>query len=63
MIREVAALEDSSEKHSVTPGAIMPGHEMVAEMLLEMDDARQAKTEFEKSLRIAPNRRHFLRHQ
>jgi hypothetical protein len=41
----------------------MPAHEMVAEMLLEMEDAPQAKAEFEKSLRTAPKRRHFLRHQ
>ena len=62
-MRTVAALEDTTEKHAVTPGAIMPAHEMVAEMLLEMNDAAQAQVEFEKALAVAPNRRHASIHK
>lgn len=62
MMRAVAALEDSTEKHAVTPGAVMPAHELVAEMLLETKDAAQAEVEFQKALAVAPNRRHRSMH-
>jgi tetratricopeptide (TPR) repeat protein len=63
LMRAAAAMEDSTEKHAVTPGAIMPAHEMVAEMLLETNDAVQAQAEFKKALAVAPNRRHQAMHK
>ncbi|MCI0415555.1 hypothetical protein L0222_22500 [bacterium] len=63
MMRDVAALEDTTEKHAVTPGAILPARELLAEMLLETNEPAQAKLEFEKSLAIAPNRRHPEMHK
>lgn len=62
-MRDVAALEDTSEKHAVTPGAILPARELLAEMLLETNEPAQAKVEFEKSLALAPNRRHPEMHK
>jgi tetratricopeptide (TPR) repeat protein len=62
MMKAAAALEDSTEKHAVTPGAIMPAHELVAEMLLETNDTAEAKVEFEKALEVSPNRRHQAYH-
>jgi hypothetical protein len=56
-MRAAATLEDSTEKHPVTPGAIMPAHELLGEMLVATGDAAQARAEFEKSLTVAPNRR------
>ena len=63
MMTAVAALEDTTEKHAVTPGVIMPAHELVAEMLLERDDETQAQIEFEKALQVSPNRRHQAFHK
>ena len=63
MMKAAAELEDSTEKDPVTPGAIMPAHEFVAEMLLETNDVTQAQAEFDKSLAKAPNRRHPAIHK
>jgi tetratricopeptide (TPR) repeat protein len=63
MMKSIAEMEDSTEKDPVTPGAIMPAHELVAEMLLETNDAAQAQLEFDKSLAKAPNRRHPSMHK
>ena len=57
MMSAVAALEDSTEKHPVTPGVILPAHELLGEMLLETGKSAEARAEFEKSLKTAPNRR------
>ena len=62
-MREVSALEDTTEKHAVTPGAILPARELLADMLLETNEPALAKAEFEKSLAIAPNRKHPSMHQ
>src|SRR5687768_17920128 len=35
LMRAAAELEASTEKHPVTPGAIVPARELLAEMLLE----------------------------
>jgi tetratricopeptide (TPR) repeat protein len=56
LMREAAALESSTEKHPVTPGAILPARELLADMLLELGDAEQSLAEMERSLRDAPNR-------
>ncbi len=63
MMKAAAALEDTTEKHAVSPGAIMPAHELVAEMLLETNEPAQARLEFEKALSTSPNRRHALMHK
>ena len=51
-----AELEGSTEKHPVTPGAIVPAHELLGELLLELGKPEQALSEFETSLRSSPNR-------
>jgi hypothetical protein len=56
MMRSAADLESSTEKHPVTPGAIMPARELLGELLLELSEPRQALREFEASLLAAPNR-------
>ena len=56
LMRAAADREDKTEKHPVTPGPIVPARELLAEMLLELGDSRQALKEFESSHRVEPNR-------
>lgn len=56
MMRSAADLEDSADKHPVTPGAIVPARELLGEMLLEVKRPAEALPEFEATLRDAPNR-------
>jgi len=56
MMRAAADLEDSTDKHPVTPGVIIPAREQLGELLLEMGQPRQALVEFETALRTSPNR-------
>jgi hypothetical protein len=56
LMRSAADLEDSTEKHPVTPGAVVPARELLGELLLELREPRQALKEFEASLLVSPNR-------
>jgi tetratricopeptide (TPR) repeat protein len=56
LLREAADLEDSFEKHPITPGAAVPAREMLAELLLELKRPQEALAEFEASLRSTPRR-------
>jgi hypothetical protein len=60
LLRQAAEREDATEKHPVTPGAIQPAREMLAEALLETGHAKEALAEFERSQRTDPNRYHGL---
>ena len=55
-MRSAADHEDATDKHSVTPGVILPARELLGEMLLESKQPIQALVAFEATLRIAPNR-------
>jgi tetratricopeptide (TPR) repeat protein len=56
LMRSAADLEDSTEKHPVTPGPLAPARELLGEMLLELKDAPGALREFEASMKKEPNR-------
>jgi hypothetical protein len=56
LMRAAAELDDATEKHPVTPGAILPAREQLGELLLELKQPAEALREFETSLRTAPNR-------
>jgi tetratricopeptide (TPR) repeat protein len=56
LMRAAAELEDSTDKHPVTPGSILPAREMLGDLLLGLGQASQALSEFESSLRNAPRR-------
>src|SRR5213593_2209014 len=60
VMRQAAEREDATEKHPVTPGAIQPAREMLAELLLETGQAAKALAEFEASQKTDPNRLHGL---
>ena len=56
LMRAAAELDDATEKHPVTPGAILPAREQLGELLLELKRPAAALQEFETSLRSTPNR-------
>jgi tetratricopeptide (TPR) repeat protein len=56
LMRTAADLDDATEKHPVTPGAILPAREQLGELLIELKQPSAALQEFEISLRTAPNR-------
>ena len=56
LMRAAAELDDATEKHPVTPGAILPAREQLGELLLELKQPAAALRELEASLRNAPNR-------
>ncbi len=56
LMRAAADLEDSTEKHPVTPGPIVPARELLGELLLEQGEPAQALREFESALRASPQR-------
>ena len=56
LMHAAAELEDSTEKHPVTPGPLAPARELLGEMLLELKDAPGALREFEASMKREPNR-------
>jgi tetratricopeptide (TPR) repeat protein len=56
LLRNAAALEDATEKHLVTPGPLIPAHELLGELLLELKQPAPALQAFEASQRSEPNR-------
>jgi hypothetical protein len=55
-LRAAADREDAIDKHPVTPGALLPVREMLADLLLERGDAPGALREYEAVLKTAPGR-------
>jgi len=56
LLREAADLEDRTDKHPVTPGAVAPAREQLADLLAETGKPAEALAEYETSLKTAPNR-------
>ncbi len=56
LLRSAADLEDSTDKHPVTPGSVLPAREQLADLLAEMGQPAAALAEYETSLRSAPAR-------
>ncbi len=57
LMRAAADLEASTEKHPVTPGALIPARELLAELLLDVGKRDEALAEAQRVLKGAPNRR------
>jgi hypothetical protein len=55
-LRSAAELEESMDKHAVTPGAVTPAREMLAGILLVQNHPQDALAEYEAVLKVAPNR-------
>jgi tetratricopeptide (TPR) repeat protein len=56
LLRSAVELEESMDKDSVTPGAVTPAREMLAQVLLLQHRPADAFSEYEAVLRVAPNR-------
>jgi tetratricopeptide (TPR) repeat protein len=55
-MRSAAELEESMDKAPVTPGAIIPARELLAELLHEQGRHQEALADYETVLKTAPNR-------
>jgi tetratricopeptide (TPR) repeat protein len=55
-MRAAADLEDSVDKHPVTPGAVLPARELLGDMLILAGRPEAAIQAYEISLQAAPNR-------
>lgn len=56
IMRAAADLDDATEKHPVTPGAILPAREQLGELLLLVGRPGDALVAYEASLKRAPRR-------
>ncbi|MDP1559263.1 MAG: hypothetical protein Q8K59_08910 [Nitrosomonas sp.] len=56
VMRMAAKLEVATEKHPVTPGAILPARELLADMLLGIGRYQEAQAEYLAMLENSPNR-------
>jgi len=56
LLKAAADLDDATEKHPVTPGAILPAREQLAELLLDIGRPAEALTQYQASLKRAPLR-------
>lgn len=59
-LRKAADLEDSMDKDPVTPGAVLPARELLADMLMLHGDYSDALLAYEKALTVSPNRSNSL---
>ena len=55
-----ADMEDKTEKHPVTPGEVLPARELLADMLMQMNEPGKALEMYEANLKKRPNRRSSL---
>jgi Tfp pilus assembly protein PilF len=55
-MRAAADLEDSVDKHPVTPSAVMPARELLGDMLMQADRPQEALEAYRAALKISPNR-------
>ncbi len=60
LLRIAADHEDAFEKHAVTPGPVRPARELLGDLLMEMDQPKEALDAYQKVLAVAPGRRNAL---
>jgi tetratricopeptide (TPR) repeat protein len=56
LLRSAADLEDTTNKHPVTPGSVLPAREQLADLLAELGRPGSALAEYEASLQTSPAR-------
>ena len=59
-LRQAADIEDSIDKNPVTPGAVLPARELLADMLLLNGDYSGALSAYKSTLAISPKRLNSL---
>ncbi len=60
LMQDAASLEESMDKHPITPGEVYPVRELYGEILYKEGRIEEAISAFEKSLERTPNRRNAL---
>jgi tetratricopeptide (TPR) repeat protein len=56
LMREAVAIEDQTDKESLSPGRVLPSHEQLGDMLMELGQAEEAFREYAESLKYADQR-------
>ena len=56
LMKLAADMEDSTGKHPVTPGEVLPARELLGDMYLEMNQNQNALQAYEAVLKSSPNR-------
>jgi tetratricopeptide (TPR) repeat protein len=56
LVRAAADLEATMDKHPVTPSAVLPARELLADLLLELNQPDAALKAYKEVLRTDPNR-------
>lgn len=56
LMQEAANLEDSVDKHPITPGEALPARELLGDMLLAVNRPKQALDAYRAALAVSPNR-------
>ena len=60
LMREAVVREDATEKNAVTPGPLAPAHELLGDLLMELNRPQEARGEYLATLRKEPNRRRAI---
>src|SRR5260370_16764244 len=55
LVRAAADLDASMDKHPATPAEVVPARELLADLLLDLDDPAAALKEYEQTLPADPN--------
>ena len=58
---QAADMEDSTMKHPVTPGEVLPARELLADMHMEMGKMGKAVAAYDADLRMHPKRLNGMR--
>lgn len=61
LMQEAADHEDVTEKHPFTPGAVRPARELLGDLLMELQQPKEALEAYKKVLAVAPGRRNAAR--
>jgi tetratricopeptide (TPR) repeat protein len=56
LMKLAADMEDSTDKHPVTPGEVLPARELLGDMLTQMNQSKDALQAYETVLKRSPNR-------
>src|SRR3954466_9045233 len=56
LVRAAADLDGTMDKHPATPASVLPARELLADLLLAINDPAAALKEYEQSLKSEPNR-------
>ena len=56
MMKLATAMEDSTEKHPVTPGEVLPAKELLGDMLMQLQQYENALLTYEEVMQRSPNR-------